>query len=1349
MGSKPNRRKGGKRELPRPAPASPAPFPPTAGRADEQALASDLSSHWARTRSGASAGRGFRYQDLVGAWVALRVLTGSVEADRVVAEGQEDLSCEGNAPQQIQVKSRQERVGDFRASEVAAFVLAVWKNRLERLPADAPEISIVVLERPVDGVEPADWTQRLATDPTCSALVTTTRQRAQQDGLAAEVVESLLTRTAVVVVPQHRIYSESTDMVVARTGLPRGATLPVIQALRAAIGQQADRNAEVSWVDRAGLSRTDVERTVLDAAALVDRDSLEAALTNGSCEPVDFETSLPDPDFYSGMGTQPGHVAAGLVTPRPGPTDEVVTGLGSGKAVLVAGPSGIGKSAVLWMAAYVARHVVWYRVHRLREDDVEPLIRLAIAAGAGRYGPVGFAVDGVGTGSLTAWDALQRRAAGVAGVLLLGSVREEDTLTLETFGQCVVVRPRLDEELAARIHAALLDSGLSTPPHWREAYESSNGLTLEFTHLLTRGRRLREVVGDQVRARVREKRTVELSVIAPVSVAHRWGASLAVSRLQALAGVAAGEFKMALTRLTDEHLLTVEDGLVRGLHPLRSAALCDAVHQVPPPSLAGTVRDVAAHVEAQKLQTFVARAIAEQPQLTPSVMHAVQDRLAGVEPDAAVTAAALAGLRLADFTATARRWVTFLERHAVPLPLRPLTLDLGMIDSELIDAFDPRLVAAAQEIRLDRASSTSPLRDQLLAFLGNARISELVHAAADLPTVTALLAPLADSEFVLQAAPADAPVRAALHAASLADVGELISTAGSISPQSAQALLAMAGGQEQVLRRLVQEHPWLIDVEVVTDGVGTVLRGRVLHVSDRHNPHPERSIKDLAVLGLRCLPSVDSADLTTVLAQDVPYGFNGHETAVSRLQRPYAGSASTVSWNRERSRFARSLVSTMSTTEKVHTSLGVLHGTADFLADFAEAWVTNRAVGQRLDTINRKRTALLEEIDALAPEAQGQPLGGEIEPGAVLDHDPVHGLAQAIVRDLPARIGDPQQARSLAAFIGSTIPKQLREAEHEAWALIGLESPPPVLARLAALAEQLAAVLAERAFGDTPMAQIVKVTRAMPRGRGLQRAADIAVARAQRRYEEVSAALRAQAAAHGLRVEVVSRAHPDPQGVIWPPRRTAVVVEVDIAELDRVNTTLVALLPQLGLPDSSLLVIPVRTGVSLPRYAVRLFASGSVYPASDELGDWLDVVPPTQPMPCSDAAADAVEALRELSSLAWLDSQRAQDATVQQAADDAMARFHDANAQLQDLPEDDLTVALLEELTLLAQRVQDEVDNSATDATFAEAFARGIGGDGNDAFVRAALLLYLATEWDVDPAGAVQLLQAAVDDGGS
>jgi hypothetical protein len=811
--------------------------------ADTLSLGTSLSDHWARSRSGATAGRGFRYQDLVGAWIALRLLTGELGAERLVAEGLEDLTCEGGVVQQIQVKSRQQRMGHFSPSEVAGFIVGVWKKRLERVAADSPEVSVVVLERPVNGASPQEWATSLTSDPELVELTAAVTRRAAQAGLEADVVEALLAATSVVVVSQRRVHAESAAAIMARTGLPPGATLPVLQAVRAAVGDQADSNAAAGWQDREGLTRTDIARVVEAAAGLVDRDALATALSSGSCEAVDFESPLPAAAFYTGEATQPGHVAAGLVTPRQGPTDEVLSGLASGGAVLVAGPSGIGKSAVLWMAAHVARHVVWYRVHRLLEQDVDPLIRLAAAAGAGRHGPVGFAVDGVGTGSLAAWDELQRRAAGMPGVLLLGSVREEDTLPLATFGQCVIVRPRLDEDLAARMHSALLESGQTAQPHWREAYGACDGLTLEFAHLLSRGRRLRDVVGGQVLARVREKRTVELAVLAPVSAAHRWGASLTASAVAALTGAADGELKASLARLADEHLVAVEDGVISGLHPLRSAALCVAVHAVPPPALSDTLRDVAAHVAARQLGPFVARAVSDEPRLAGAAVQSLEARVAGpaAAADIEVTAAALAGLRLADFASAARAWVAILDRHDVPAPLRPLAVDLGLIDGDaLADAFDARLAASVEDIRADGASRVSPLRDRLLSAVGAQRISALVHDENDLLSVAAILTPLAGTGLALAHAPPAAPINSALREATLANLAEVVATAREVSVAAAQSLVEAAGGEPAMLRRLMEDHPWLVGVEVVEDAAETVLRGRVLHVSDRLAPDPER-----------------------------------------------------------------------------------------------------------------------------------------------------------------------------------------------------------------------------------------------------------------------------------------------------------------------------------------------------------------------------------------------------------------------------------------------------------------------------------------------------------------------------
>jgi hypothetical protein len=94
-------------------------------------------------------------------------------------------------------------------------------------------------------------------------------------------------------------------------------------------------------------------------------------------------------------------------------------------------------------------------------------------------------------------------------------------------------------------------------------------------------------------------------------------------------------------------------------------------------------------------------------------------------------------------------------------------------------------------------------------------------------------------------------------------------------------------------------------------------------------------------------------------------------------------------------------------------------------------------------------------------------------------------------------------------------------------------------------------------------------------------------------------------------------------------------------------------------------------------------------------------------MPAVDAAADALEALRELSALNWLSSQRRTGSAVQDAADDAARRLDAAVARLEDLPADSVTAALRDEVAVIADRVHAELHDDTADPTFAQDMARG------------------------------------------
>ena len=65
-------------------------------------------------------------------------------------------------------------------------------------------------------------------------------------------------------------------------------------------------------------------------------------------------------------------------------------------------------------------------------------------------------------------------------------------MALGDLSGCATIAVQLDEAAAEAIYNGLVRRGTTTAPHWAEAFEKSDGLTLEFTHMLTSGRRLDE-----------------------------------------------------------------------------------------------------------------------------------------------------------------------------------------------------------------------------------------------------------------------------------------------------------------------------------------------------------------------------------------------------------------------------------------------------------------------------------------------------------------------------------------------------------------------------------------------------------------------------------------------------------------------------------------------------------------------------------------------------------------------------------------------------------------------------------------------------------------------------------------
>ena len=583
---------------------------------------------WTKSRAGARAARGFHFQDAVGGWFASRLASGDLSADRLVPEGLDDIQIEGIDSVQVEVKSRQLQLGPFPVSTAAQHISRSWLRHQPRFGAGRK--LMLVFEEGIAGLR-ASGEAGIITMPLAQVFgaVNGLREavvaRSERGGLSASDFEALEPLTEVVIATWGAMFEDTALHIGHVVALPPAALRRIALALRCLVADTVDENAAATFEHHVALDKTRVVNEIQRAAESFDVESLERALVQGTCTLVDMSPLATGDAYYEGLATQPGHVGAGLVVPRPDLAEQVIQGLSSDKAVLLTGPSGVGKSAVLWTLPKAVPGVTWFRVNRISEREL-PDIELLVRAHATSSGwSVGLLADSVGRGDLEDWSRLRTMIASTPGALLVGTARSEDLFTLNDLADYHVVTVKLDDSAAATIHAGLRRRGATTTPHWRETLEQSNGLTLEFTYLLTRGTHLRDVVSDQVSDRVREGRDLECDILALVSTADRWSASLSTNGIEAQLGVRSLELKAAMERLVEEHLIVDNEGSIAGVHQVRSKAISEAIHKHPPPRLVDSVLSVLRMLRSGALSRFVYEVLRDAPDLEEDVLGVLHE----------------------------------------------------------------------------------------------------------------------------------------------------------------------------------------------------------------------------------------------------------------------------------------------------------------------------------------------------------------------------------------------------------------------------------------------------------------------------------------------------------------------------------------------------------------------------------------------------------------------------------------------------------------------------------------------------------------------------------------------------
>ncbi|RJT87250.1 hypothetical protein D6T64_16020 [Cryobacterium melibiosiphilum] len=877
--------------------------------------------------------------------------------------------------------------------------------------------------------------------------------------------------------------------------------------------------------------------------------------------------------------------------------------------------------------------------------------------------------------------------------------------------------------MAAQIFNGLVAASSTSYLHWAEAFEISNGLTMEFTHLLTKGVRLQQVIDDQISERLHLARDLELEILSICGVSGQWGASVPLDSLLRQVHASDFEARRAIERLVTEHMIIKAGERLTAIHQLRSTAIAVAIHRTPPPHLRDSVAKTLPLLHTDDIASFTASALTARSDLDTIVLDAA---LASA-PSVARFIAYLHGLRAASFSRRAMRWVEIAESHSVVPAKRAYIFQWAV--AEIDTSVFPKNVQAAVKEMAD--SPTESLAARLLGDLDPAALKNvLIDSALDeLPQLFAELRDANPEQIkALVSAARERRLVASLSTATLPQIGDIISAAMTVGHLVGVALCESAGGQGHLLDRFASETPWILEAEIRKGNDGLIGYARILQHAELDQSDHAQAVAIGRRL-LRLFPDITEVDVAVLLPGGHALVIGEHNFAATGLIRRNDITEREVSWNQERIIRSVSLIAESDTT-RLFTALGLIDRLILPLAQLATSLVTGRQ-GSRSQP---NPVDLISSISKAANDI-GPAFGATYTTNGKFNTlDDVSGFITDVTDNLiPRMLKGTSEFSLLAAHLRDHIlSRSLVGIKNQRWYLVGLDHHPAALDELEDLLESLYLVLYEcgrDASSGTRVLMRAKSARAeWALKRGAAEAHRLSTLSSDAEYEEFRRAIAplSQATAlkntqtpgkfgtRALSYEVAT--------VLEWPQHLGEVIEFSITNSESMGNDIV--------------VAPTCQGLLLAGMEVRIY-NGKAWPGAD-LDEMRAVLPPTSPAPLFDQVRGAFDALSQLYTARDLPTSQLRIPTIAQFKIDAQQTFAAAMVEVESFPSDAVTIELKR---LLRQFARDIEDLNAPN--LASALVAGLlFGEDDASLLETTAAVLLARQWDIDRKVALAVLDA-------
>ena len=369
----------------------------------------------------------------------------------------------------------------------------------------------------------------------------------------------------------------------------------------------------LGWAaDRARITGADVSEFLLHLRDGLARSDQFTAVSSRLVGTLAHGPDSCPTDFFEGKRVRMGHIVDGLDVRRPEWLRRIDSAFASAPVVVVRAPSGHGKSVLAYRYAYENWPESETIVVRSAQSDeevnaLEDYLRFRSGLGL----PIRILIDADYRTRL--WPRVVAVVASI-GAKALVTVRMEDwnRFRVDALTRREVIDPTLALEEARSIYAVFRARDQIHPAvdsaAWAFERLREPPLLLEFVYLITHGQMLEERLRDQVRDFTRigeDPKKVDLLRVA--ALANALGAPVPLDAL--LQAVPLRDDPLDVIGSLLGEYLSLEDGMLRSMHWVRSEHLAGILHEEGAPSVTSTALVAAGLVPTSALRFLVANAV--------------------------------------------------------------------------------------------------------------------------------------------------------------------------------------------------------------------------------------------------------------------------------------------------------------------------------------------------------------------------------------------------------------------------------------------------------------------------------------------------------------------------------------------------------------------------------------------------------------------------------------------------------------------------------------------------------------------------------------------------------------------